>query len=342
MNTMDYREQLSRKLNIGKEILYLTREDCMNTGLTTEDIISITQSALEAHGRKETEMPAKIGIHPYKNTFFHAMPALVPGQSACGVKWVECFPENPVKFNLAQTSGLLIFNDMESGFPIAIMDAIWITAKRTPAVSALSARYLANADAETFGMFGCGVQGTEHVRFMPRELKELKKIYIYDVIDSRMDALVEEVQDEVDAEIVKARSVEEVVKSCEVLASATAILEKPDPKVKDEWLQKGQTVLICDLDSFWEIETMRRADKFVVDDIGQHQHFANAGYYPEGLPEKIYAETGEIVAGVKPGREVRDELIVVNNIGMAVEDVVMARAILDRALEQGLGIKLPL
>lgn len=342
MNTMDYREQLSRKLNIGKEILYLTREDCMNTGLTTENIISITQSALEAHGRNETEMPAKIGIHPYKNTFFHAMPALVPGQNACGVKWVECFPENPVKFNLAQTSGLLIFNDMESGFPIAIMDAIWITAKRTPAVSALSARYLANADAETFGMFGCGVQGTEHVRFMPRELKKLKKIYIYDVIDSRMDALVEEVQDEVDAEIVKARSVEEVVKSCEVLASATAILEKPDPKVKDEWLQKGQTVLICDLDSFWEIETMRRADKFVVDDIGQHQHFANAGYYPEGLPEKIYAETGEIVAGVKPGREVRDELIVVNNIGMAVEDVVMARAILDRALEQGLGIKLPL
>jgi ornithine cyclodeaminase/alanine dehydrogenase len=342
MGSKAYREAIGRKLNIGREILYLTREDCMNTGLETEEIISITQSALEAHGRKETEMPAKIGIHPLKNTFFHAMPALVPGQNACGMKWVECFPQNPSRFNLAQTSGLLIFNDMESGFPLAIMDAIWITAKRTPAVSALSARYLANPDAETFGMFGCGVQGTEHVRFIPRELKKLKKIYIYDVVESRMDALIEEVQTEVDAEIVKGGSVEEVAKSCEVLASATAILQKPDPQVRDEWLRKGQTLLICDLDSFWEIETMRRADKFIVDDIGQHEHFASTGYYPNGMPENIYAETGEVVAGIKPGRESRDEFIVVNNIGMAVEDVVMARAILDRALEKGLGVKLPL
>lgn len=342
MESLAYREKIGKKLNIGKEILYLTREDCMNTGLTTEDIISITQSALEAHGRKETEMPAKIGIHPLKNTFFHAMPALVAGENACGMKWVECFPQNPFRFNLAQTSGLLIFNDMQSGFPLAIMDAIWITAKRTPAVSALSARYCADSNAETFGMFGCGVQGKEHVRFIPKELKNLKKIYIYDVVSGTMDSLIEEIQPEIDVEIVKGKSVEEVAKSCDVLASATAILEKPDPKVRDEWIQKGQTALICDLDSFWEIETMRRADKFLVDDLGQHKHFDEAGYYPDGMPENIYAETGEVVAGLKPGRERQDELIVVNNIGMAVEDVVMARAVLDMALEKGLGMKLSL
>ncbi len=342
MDSLAYRENIGKKLNIGREILYLTREDCMSTGLSTEDIISITRSALEAHGRKKTEMPAKIGIHPLKNTFFHAMPALVPGENACGMKWVECFPENPFRFNLAQTSGLLIFNDMESGFPLAIMDAIWITAKRTPAVSALSARYLADSSAETFGMFGCGVQGREHVRFMPKELKNLKKIYIYDVVPAAMDSLIEEIQPEVDAEIIPAASVEEMVKSCEVLASATAILEKPDPKVRDQWIQKGQTVLICDLDSFWEIETMRRADKFLVDDIGQHRHFDEAGYYPDGMPENIYGETGEVVAGIKAGRERKDELIVASNIGMAVEDVVMARTVLDRALEMGLGVKLPL
>ncbi|MBA1336585.1 MAG: Ornithine cyclodeaminase [Firmicutes bacterium] len=342
MDSLAYRETIGKKLAIGKEVLYLTKEECMSTGLDTKEIISITRSALEAHGKKETEMPAKIGIHPLKNTFFHAMPALVPGQNACGMKWVECFPQNPARFNLAQTSGLLIFNDMESGFPLAIMDAIWITAKRTPAVSALSARHLANPDAETFGMFGCGVQGVEHVRFMPHEMKKLKKIYVYDISPSRMDSLIEELQPEIGAEIIKGSSVEQVVKSCEVLASATVILEKPDPQVKDEWLQKGQTLLICDLDSFWEIETMRRADKFIVDDIGQHRHFEEAGYYPYGMPENIYAETGEVVAGIKAGRERKDELIVASNIGMAVEDVVMARAVLDRALEMGLGVKLPL
>lgn len=66
-----------------------------------------------------------------------------------------------------------------------------------------------------------------------------------------------------------------------------------------------------------------------------------ASFYPHGLPS-IHAETGEVVAGLKDGRSNSEELIVVNNIGMAVEAVVVARQIFDRALERGIGIKLPL
>lgn len=85
MDSLAYREAIGKKLEIGKEVLYLIREECMSMGLDTKEIISITRSAHEAHGKTETEMPAKIGIHPLKNTFFHAMPELLPGQNACGM-----------------------------------------------------------------------------------------------------------------------------------------------------------------------------------------------------------------------------------------------------------------
>ncbi|MCG0276614.1 MAG: hypothetical protein L5655_10775 [Thermosediminibacteraceae bacterium] len=102
-------------------MLYLTQEECKSVGLTIEEIIDITREALIAYGKKEYEMPAKIGIHPLPEAFFHAMPSYVPSKHAAGIKWIECFPKNQERFNLQQTSGLLILNDEYSGWPLAIM-----------------------------------------------------------------------------------------------------------------------------------------------------------------------------------------------------------------------------
>ncbi|WP_422446792.1 ornithine cyclodeaminase family protein [Thermoanaerobacterium sp. DL9XJH110] len=334
------RQWLSQKIEIGKEVLYLTQEECKSVGLTIDDIIDITREALVAHGKKEYEMPAKIGIHPLPEVFFHAMPAYVPSKHAAGMKWVECFPKNYERFNLPQTSGLLILNDEYSGWPLAIMDAIWITAMRTPAVTALAAQAL-HPDAETFGMFGCGVQGTGHVEFITHTLKNLKKIYIYDIREEAMNNLIAAVQPKIDVEIVKGKSPEEVAKSCEVLSSATLILKTPLKIVKDEWISRGQTILPCDLNTYWDPLIANRADKYIVDSIDEHELFEKMGYFPDGLPE-IYCETGEVIAGLKKGRESKEELIVNSNIGMAVEDVVLGREILNRALNMGIGRKLPL
>jgi ornithine cyclodeaminase/alanine dehydrogenase len=145
----------------------------------------------------------------------------------------------------------------------------------------------------------------------------------------------------VSARIIKARSCEEVAKSCEVIGSAIPIHHKPHPAVKDEWIVAGQTLVPSDCHSVYEDAVYKRADKYLVDSIDQHKLLETYGVYPWGLPE-IYGETGEVAAGMKKGRERRDELIVSNNVGMAVEDMMVARRIFDRALEQGLGIKLPL
>lgn len=343
MDSSEYRSWVNQHVEIGSEVLWITRKEIEELDFTRREIYEITEKALVYHGRKECEMPAKIGLHPktQKDTLMHAMPAYIPAEFSAGIKWGGCFPENREKFGLAQTSALMIFNDHESGWPIAVTDGVWITQVRTPAVTAVAAKYLANTDSTTFGMIGCGVQGREHVKTIELALQKLEKIYVYDVYQPAMDSLINECQPLVKAKIIKVDTIEKLVKSAEVICSATIIKSKPDPKIKDDWIIPGQTIFMCDMHSLYEDETVKRADKYIVDSIEQHTHFVSLGYYPYGLPE-IYAETGEVVAGLKKGRETKKELIINNNVGMAIEDVMLIRQVVDRAIEKKAGRIIPL
>ena len=340
LKTLEYeQERIQAKLNIGKEFLYLTQTECIKAGPSLDETLELVTKALIAHGSGEYEMPAKIGIHPHKEVFFHAMPAYVPGMMACGCKWIGCYPDNPLKYDLPQTSSLLTLNEIMTGYPMSVMDGAWITAMRTPAVTVLAAAAL-HPTAESFGMFGCGIQGIEHVRFIVKTLKKLKKIYIYDTRPEAMDALIVQVKNDVDVEIIKAKNPKVVVENCEVMSSATIILLEPIATVKDEWISTGQTILPCDLNTFWDPKTQKRADKYIVDSREEHELFEKMGYFPDGMPT-ITCQTGELIAGFAKGRETDKELIVCSNIGMSVLDVVMARFIFTRALDLGLGMKLP-
>ena len=333
------RQWLSTLLDIGRELWYMTQEDVKAAGLSDADILALTLDALIAHGRNEYEMPAKIGLFPSDEVFCHAMPAYVPAKLALGQKWIAGNASNPVKFQRPQTTGLLMLNDILSGCPLAIMDCAWITAARTPAVTALAAAAL-HPDAETFGMFGCGVQGFGHVRFVPQTLKKLKTITIFDVSEANMDRLIAEVQPRIAPRIVKGRSLEEVAKSCEVLSSATVLLKRPQACVKRAWVGRGQTILPCDLNTFWDPTIPWEADKYIVDSYEEHQLFERIGYFPDGLA-KVACETGQVLAGLKRGRDSKNQLIVCSNIGMAVVDVVVGRAVLNQGLKAGIGRKLP-
>lgn len=342
MNNTEYRNLVKEKLNIGVEILYLSMQDVIDTGITVEEVFELTEKAMIAYSTKKVEMPAKIGLHPQPDSLMHAMPAYLPEEFACGIKWGSVFPTNRKRFpELVSTNCQIIYNDHESGHPLAFMDATWITEVRTPAVSLIAAKYLANLDATTFGMYGCGIQGRAHVKMIEHVLPKLEKIYVYDLYESAIDQLIEECQPKVNAKIVKATSYEEVAKNCEVIASAIPIHHHPHPVVKDEWISKGQTLITVDCHSVYEDNVYKRADIYTVDSEEQHKLLETYGYYPWGLPE-IYAETGGVAGGLKPGRTNKDQLIVSNNVGMAVEDMMVARRVFDNALEKGLGIRLPL
>lgn len=325
---------------VGQNLRYLSKDEVVGLEITRAAVIDKVRQALMEHGHKRYEMPAKIGVHPYDDVFFHAMPAYLPQLEVVGAKWIECYPRNPSQFNLPQTTGVLCLNDVETGVPTVIMDCTWLTAARTPAVTVLMADKL-HPGARSFGMFGAGVQGREHVRYAAEYLGSLEEIVIYDRIKEVAELVVKELQPEVGVRLRVGESVEEVVKDCEVLSSATIILKEPLALAKNAWISAGQTILPCDMNTFWDPEISLRADAYIVDSIEEHELFADMGYYPDGIP-KIAAESGEVLAGVKTGRTSKEQLIVNSNIGMAVCDIAVAQAIAEAAEERGVGTILAL
>lgn len=342
MSALEYREWIGQHLDLNKEILQLTQEEVKNLGMTDEELCEHVRRSMADYAAGKTEMPAKIGIHPLHDTFFHAQPADYPDEYACGIKWGACYPANRERFGMPQTTSLYVYNERESGCPLCLMDAVWITENRTAAVAAVSAMAMANTKAKTFGMIGCGVQGKAQVRFMQLALPELEEIYIYDAYEPAMDALIELLQPTTKAKIIKS-NFEEIAKKCEVIASAAVILETPDPQFKDEWFfKKGQTIIASDCHTWYEQDTIMSADKYYQDSKAQHELLKNVGtYYPGDFPEQTW-ETGEAFCGLKPGRENNDEFIIVNNVGLGIEDVIVAARLFEAALEQGVGRKIPL
>ncbi len=185
------------------------------------------------------------------------------------------------------------------------------------------------------------IQGREHVRLVVHTLEKLETIMVYDRDPAVADKLIRDLQPEVAPKLVRAETPEALVKSCEVVSSATIILKEPLAVIRDEWVAPGQTFVPCDMNTFLDPLTSRRADKYIVDSREEHELFAGMGYFPGGLPG-IACEIGEVLAGLRPGRESADELIVNSNIGMAVCDIVVARALFERALASEAGQRLAL
>jgi ornithine cyclodeaminase/alanine dehydrogenase-like protein (mu-crystallin family) len=133
------------------KFLYLSRADVESIGMPMTEIIDLLEKAFREKGKGRVEMPPKPGIHTMPDAFIHAMPAYVPSMRSAGIKWVSGYPGN-FQRGLPYISGLIVLNDVETGIPYAVMDCTWITAMRTGAASALSAKYLARPDSETIGI----------------------------------------------------------------------------------------------------------------------------------------------------------------------------------------------
>ena len=163
-----------------QRLLYLSQADVAATGLTMGRIIEELEVAFKEKGEGRVEMPPKPGIHPGGgDNFIHAMLAYIPLLKSAGIKWVGGFPDNS-KRGLPYISGLLVLNDPETGLPKSVMDCVWITAARTGAATAVSAKYLARRDSKSVGVLGCGVQGRSNVEALV-ELFKLETVKAYDI-----------------------------------------------------------------------------------------------------------------------------------------------------------------
>jgi ornithine cyclodeaminase/alanine dehydrogenase len=321
------------------QLLYLSQDDVTAVGITMVEIIETLEVAFREKGEGRTEMPPKPGIHPGGgDNFIHAMPAYIPALKSAGVKWVSGFPEN-YKLGLPYITGLLILNDPETGLPVSVMDCVWITAMRTGAASALSARYLARAESSVVGVLGCGVQGRTNVEAL-NVLFPLKQVMAYDVDPEAVGRYVHEIGSRFNLEVVPVATPRQAVTGCDIVVTAGPILKKPHATIEAGWLDEGAFASLVDFDSYWHADAMRETTKFCTDDSQQLHHYQHAGYFHEIPP--LYADLGELVAGQKPGRETPFERTMTANLGLALDDMAVAPIIFRKAVKKGLGTWLPL
>ena len=320
-------------------LLYLSQDDVISTGLTMAEIIEALEVAFREKGRGNTEMPPKPGIHPGgEDNFIHAMPAYIPALNAAGVKWVSGFPGNHKK-GLPYITGLLILNDPETGIPVSVMDCVWITAVRTGAATALSARYLARPESSVVGVLGCGVQGRTNVEAL-NTLFPVKRVMAYDVNAEAVRRYIDEIGSRFNLEVIPAGTPREAVTGCDIVVTAGPILKAPHATIQAGWLDEGAFASLVDFDSYWHPDALQAAAKFCTDDTPQLRQYQQMGYF-QNIPE-IHADLGELVTGQKPGRETPAERTLTANLGLAIDDMAVAPIIFRKAVEKELGTWLPL
>ena len=321
-----------------REILYLSRRDVETVDMPMTEIIDLLEKAFLEKGKGRVEMPPKPGIHTMPDAFIHAMPAYIPSMRSAGIKWVSGYPGN-FKRGLPYISGLIVLNDVETGIPCAVMDCTWITAMRTGAASALSAEYLARPDSETIGILACGVQGRANLEALSC-LFPIKRVYAYDVLPEVQEKFIAEMSDRLGLEILGVKGPEQAVTGSDLVVTSGPILKHPVPAIAKDWLCPGAFGSAVDFDSYWSGEALAQMDRIGTDDHAQFRYYRSAGYFQQ-TPEP-YADLGELVAGIKPGRQNEEERTLAINLGLALDDMAVAPAILQRAKEKGLGVRLDL
>ena len=317
----------------------MSKKDFAKVNLPMEEIIQALDEAFKEKGRGKVEMPPKPGIHTQPDAFIHAMPAYIPSLGSAGIKWVSGYPEN-YKRNLPYINGLLILNDPETGIPLSVMDCIWITAMRTGAATAIAAKYMANMESKAVGILGCGVQGRTNLKVLKIIMPELKDVKAYDISKDIAKKYAKEMRKETGLNISIVGSPKEAVEDSDILVTAGPILKNPNPAIEGEWLKPGVFASPVDFDSYFKKSAFESCDKFVTDDKDQCLYYKSLGYFQH--VSEIYADLGEIAAGIKPGREKRDERIICANLGLAMDDMATAIKIYKKAIENNIGTWLEL
>lgn len=319
-------------------VLYLSREDVESADVKMHEIIDALDAAFREKGEGRFEMPPKPGIHPGGDSFMHAMPAYVPKLNAAGIKWVSGNPNNQKK-GLPYIYGMLILNDPETGIPLAIMDATWITGMRTGAASAVAGKYLARKESSSMGVIACGVQGRSHLEAFDC-LFDLKQVRAYDIDPAVAERYADEMARKLDLDVQPAGSAKEAVIDMDIVVTSGPILKDPSPVIEPDWLAPGGFASPVDFDSYWTSEALKQMDMLVTDDIEQMEYFRKIGYFKH--TPKASADLGEIACGKKPGREAPEERITALNLGIALDDMATAILIYNKAKEKKIGTKLPL
>jgi alanine dehydrogenase len=291
----------------------------VEAAVSPERALDAVRDAFVAYARGEWTMPPKVYVPAYPAGDFRAMPALGAGHAL--LKWVTSFPGNPSR-GLPTVTGLVLLSDASTGMLQAAFDAAAVTALRTGAAAVLAAETLGR-DGKV-AVIGAGVNGRAVVRtFAARG----RRVLLFDVDADRAQAVAEELG-------------AEAVSRDEALAADAVVTVTPGREIvfPEGSLRPGQHASLMGADGPGKaeiaVEEMTRVRVFC-DDWEQASHNGDLAHAVEAgaVKQADVTELGAVLSGTASGRHSDDDITVFDSTGLAIQDLAIALAAVERANE---------
>lgn len=323
---------------------FLNRFDIQALSFTDHEILSAIELGLAKQGGGKTSIEPRTHIHPMAGVegHFNVLRGWIGDEiDSAGTKVVGDFVDN-YKEHRPSEYGLLTLFDPRNGAPKAVLDATGITEMRTGAVTALGAKYLAPEKPKILAHIGARGTAYWNVRLLCG-LFDFDEVRVHSKRPESRNAFAEKLNIDLGREIIVTKDWQSCVCNADIIVEASR-LSAPEPLLRTEWIKPGALVVPYGTMSAVELNLTDIADKIVMDDWGQaHGKFGSlrahvdSGRLNEG---NLHAELGEIVAGVKPGRESQAETILFWHRGLSLSDIALGHAMLKKAKSLGIGQKL--
>jgi len=323
------------------DVRYLNHADVQALALSDAEILAAVEEGLRAQGRGETTIEPRMHLVPEKDYpgHFNVLRGYIRPLGLAGVKIVGDFYRN---YEVGLPSELAILNlfDPRNGAPIAMIDASDITDMRTGAVTAIGAKHLARKNSKVLGHIGARGTSFWNVKLLD-SIFHFDEIRVHSRRPESRNAFGAELEKALKKKIVVTEDWESCVKGADIVVEASR-LEKPSPMLKTAWINKGACVIPYGTMSAVELSLTDIMDKMVMDDWGQARSGpfgALRAHVDAGkLSEKtLHAELGQIVAGLKPGRESDAETNLFWHRGLSLSDIALGAFMLEKAKRLGIG-----
>lgn len=323
---------------------YLNYPDVQKLAMTDAEIIAAVEQGLVAQARGEATIEPRMHLVPEKDYpgHFNVLRGYIRTLGERGVAGVKVVGDFYRNYEIGLPSELAILNlfDPKNGVPVAIIDASDITDMRTGAVTAIGAKHLARKDSKILGHIGARGTAYWNVRLL-HSIFHFDEIRVHSRRKESRDAFAAKLEQDLGVKITVTEDWESCVRGADIVVEASR-LEKPAPMLKTEWIKKGACVIPYGTNSAVELSLTDIMDKMVMDDWGQAKAgpfgalraHVDSGKLSEST---LYAELGQIVAGMKPGRQSDDETNLFWHRGLSLSDIALGCAMLDKAKAMGIG-----
>ncbi|MBY2991151.1 ornithine cyclodeaminase family protein [Rhizobium leguminosarum] len=323
---------------------YLNAFDIEALNPSNDEILAAIETSLGAQGKGETVIEPRVHLEPDPSFHghFNVLRGYVAPLNLAGVKIVGDFVDN-YKLGYPSEFGVLNLFDPRTGVPKAILDATVITDMRTGAVTALGAKHLARKRSKVLGHIGARGTAYWNVRLL-NHLFDFDEIRVHSRRPESRDAFGAKLEQDLGKKITVTDNWRDCVEGADIIVEASRLSE-PEPMLRTEWIKKGAFVVPYGTMSAVELSLTDIMDKLVVDDWGQCKGgkfgslraHVDAGKLSAGT---LHAELGQIVAGLKPGRQSDDETILLWHRGLSLSDIALGHALLTKAHAVNIGQRL--